>query len=396
MRRLTHLAAIGTATAVMLGGVFLPMHVQASVPATPGVSKTQILIGTSLPQSGIAASYSVIAGGEQAYFDYVNAHGGVNGRKLTLIALDDVYDPAHTLANVRTLVQSRKVFALMGVLGTANNQAIQSFVTQQKVPLVMPLTGSTQVIKPLRKYVFTYEPSYTVEAKALVDYAVKTLHASKIGVFYQDDDFGQEGLKAVQSEVVKQGATIAGSAQYSLTDLDMSAQAQQLQAASPDAVIMFAVPPSAALFLAAAAKAGLQTKFLSTSVGGDPAILQALGAVGNGIYFTDWLPDWAQAKETATYRSILAKYSDAKTAPVGPNTEAGMVAAQILVEGLKRAGKNPTRDGLVKALESLHKWNGGIAPNVNYSSSRHDGPEGVYIAQANSAVLTPLTGYTYP
>lgn len=396
MRRLTHLLAASTAAAVILSGSLAPGRAQASAPATTGVTKNQILIGTSLPQSGLAASYGVIAGGEQAYFDYINAKGGIYGRKLKLIALDDNYDPTRTLANVRNLVQSRNVFALIGVLGTANNLAIQSFLTQQKVPLVMPLTGSTGVIQPLRKYTFTYQPSYTVEAKALVDYAVKTLHAQKIGVFYQDDEFGQEGLKAATDEAVKLGASLGASAQYSLTDLDMSNQVQNMQQAGVDAVIMFSIPTATGFFLGAAAKAGFQTHFLSSSVGGDPTILKALGPAADGVYFTDWLPDWAQAKETALYRQILAKYGNSKTAPVGPSTEGGMAAAQILVEGIKRAGKNLTRSGLVAALESLHHWNGGIAPNVNYSSSKHDGPEGVYIAQSHNAILTPVTGYVYP
>ncbi len=372
----------------------MPGRAQASM-ATPGVTGNQILIGTSLPLSGVAASYGVIAGAEQAYFKYINAQGGVNGRKLKLVALDDAYDPTRTIANVRNLVQSKNVFALVGVLGTANNLAVQGFLAQQKVPLVMPFTGSTAVIRPLKKYVFTYEPSYTVEAKALVDYAVKKLHASKIGVFYQNDDFGKEGLSAATAELKKLGSgSIVASASYALTDLDLSTQVQQLAQASPDAVLIFAVPPSTGLFLHTAVGSGLQTKFLSTSVGGDPAVLKEIGAAGNGVYFSDWLPDWASAKATAGYRTILTKYGDPST--VGPSTEAGVVAAQFLVEGLKRAGKNLTRDGLVKALESLHNWSAGIAPPVSYSATRHDGPEGVYIAVANNGVLSSVAPYVYP
>lgn len=401
MRRLTSLIALGTAALVVLGGVLIPGRAQASVPATPGATANQILIGTSLPQSGLAVAYGVIAGGEQAYFDYVNAHGGVNGRKLKLVALDDAYDPTRTLANVRNLVQARNVFALVGVLGTDNNLAVQSFLAQQKVPLIMPLTGSSAVIRPLRKYVFTYEPAYTVEARVLTDYAVKTLHAQKIAVFYQNDNFGKEGLNATIAEIQKLGkARYVAATSYSLLDIDMSAQVQKIQQSGADTVIMFAVPPSAGLFLRAAATTGLQVKYLSTSVGGDPAVLKALGAAGNGIYFADWLPDWARAKQTALYRSILTTYGTPQTTPIGPVTEGGVVAAQILVEGLKRAGKNLTRDGLVTALESIHNWNGGIASNVSYSATKHDGPEGVYVSESQNAQqnpsLMPVTPYTYP
>lgn len=397
MRRLTRLTALGAAALAVLGSLALPRPIQASVPATPGVTANQILIGTSLPQSGAAASYGVIAGGEKAYFDYVNAHGGVNGRKLKLIALDDQYDPARTLNNVKDLVLSRNVFALLGVLGTDNDLAILPFVTSHKVPLVFPLTGSSKVIYPLNKYVFSYEVSYTVEAKVLTDYATKTLHAKKIAVFYQSDDFGKEGLAATTARASKDGARVVASASYNLTDLDMTTQVQTLQQGNPDAVILFSVPPSALLFLSTAAKAGLHVPTLAVSVAADPNVLKLLGPAAEGLYFDAWLPDPAgHSAQAATYRAIIGKYGNATTAPAGPATEGGVAAAQVLVEGLRRAGRNLTRDGLVKALESLHNWNGGLAPNVTYSATKHSGPQGAYIAQNHNGAPTPLTGYFFP
>ena len=399
MRLVTRPAAALTAAAfVVCGGLLAPHRTQASAMAAvsaPGVTNNQILIGTSLPQSGIAVAYRVIANGEQAYFDYVNAHGGVNGRKLKLMVMDDAYDPSRTLANVKKLVLSNNVFALLGVLGTDNNLAVLPFITQQKVPLIFPLSGSTQLIRPLRKYIFTYQVSYTVEGKILTDYAVKKLGAKSIAVFYQNDDFGKEGLNAITAQAKADGAQIVAADSYQITDLNMTAQVQDAIQANADAVILFAVPPSAALYLSFARVAGLKARLLSTSVAADPTILKTLPS-GKSLYFDAWLPDpQAKTPQMATYRSILAKYAPTMNV-MDPSIEGGMAAAQVLVEGLKRAGRNLTRDGLAKAMEGIHNWNGGIAPNVTYGPAKHDGPEGAYMAQQNNGSLIPLGPYIYP
>src|SRR5436305_463740 len=149
---------------LVLSSGWLPQPTQARSVATPGrkpllppsagVTKSAILIGTSLPESGPAASYGVIAGGAKAYFAYINAHGGINGRKLTLIALDDGYNPARTLANIKRLVLLNHVFALLDVVGTANNLTVLPFLTQQGVPNVAALSGSSLLRQPFHKYLF--------------------------------------------------------------------------------------------------------------------------------------------------------------------------------------------------------------------------------------------------
>ena len=391
-------AALAVAALVVCSGLLVPARTQASVAASssvPGVTSNQILIGTSLPQSGIAQNYKVIANGEQAYFDYINAHGGVNGRQLKLVVMDDQYNPANTLANVKNLVLSKHVFALMGVLGTDNNLAILPFITQQKVPLIFPLTGSSQVIRPLRKYVFTYEVSYTVEGKILTDYAVKKLGAKTIAIFYQNDDFGKEGESAITAQAKADGATVVAADSYNLTDLNMTAQAQDAVQSNADAVILFAVPPSAALYLVSLYTGGYKGKELSVSVAADPTILSGLAAA-KGLYFDAWLPDpRAKTAPTALYRTVLAQYGKGLNM-MNPAIEGGVTAAEVMVQGLKLAGRNLTRDSLVKAMESIHNWNGSIAPNVNYSATKHDGPEGAYMSQQSNGFLKPLGSYISP
>ncbi len=397
MIRLSRYVAWVTILIVLGGGWMSPARTGASSLAEPGISATQITIGTSLPESGPAGAYGALAGGEMAYFKYINAHGGIYGRKLSLKVYDDGYDPGRTLANVKRLVLQNNVFALLGVLGTDNNLAALPFITQQNVPLIYPATGSSKMAQPFHKYLFQLEATYTLEGKFLTDYAVHTLHAKHIAVFYQNDDFGKEGLAAATARAQQDGVSIVASASYELTDNDVSAQVLTLQRSGADAVLIFAVPTPAAGFLSTAAKVGFHAAMLSSSIAADPVLLALLGSAGDGIYFSAWLPDFnGKSAQAVAYRNVIRQYGDPVTAPIGAFTEAGVACAQVLVEGLRRAGPHPTRQALVKALETLHQWNGSLAPSLTYTSSSHVGEQGLYMAQARKGKLVPVTGYSYP
>ncbi len=284
MKRTTKVAAVAAAAVLTAGVIGAPPRTQASSPQTPGVTSNSILVGCSLPQSGPAGAYGVIANGTKAYFDYVNAHGGVYGRKIKYTILDDGYDPARQLTNVKNLVLNKGVFALADDLGTANNEAALPFITREGVPLVYPATGSSAMSNPFHEYLFAMQVSYTIEGKVLTDYAVKTLHAKKIGVFYQNDDFGQEGLNAVTARAKQDGASVVDAEPYELTQADLSAQALKLKSAGVDAVIMYAVPTPAITFMTTARTVGLNAKILSSDTALDPSIVKAAGPAAEGVY----------------------------------------------------------------------------------------------------------------
>lgn len=397
MRPREKLAALAAAMLLTLGGAVLPARTQARRAATPGVTANAVLVGTSLPESGPAAAYGVIANGERAYFDYVNAHGGVYGRKLSLDVLDDGYDPARTKANVQNLVLSKGVFALLGVLGTANNLAARPVIDQNKVPLVYPATGSSLMAHPLDPYTFPLQVTYTVEGKVLTDYATKTLHAKKLGVFYQNDDFGLEGLNAIKARAARDGATVADAEPYDLTQTDLSPQALKLQQAGVDAVIIFAVPGPFITFVGTAPKVGLKAALLSSSVALSYGIIKALGPAAEGLYFDDYatLPG-ANNPQASLYRMIVTKYGTPTTTPIDTFTEAGVGAAEVFVEGLRRAGPNPTRAGLVSALETLHGYTGSLFGKLTFTRKSHAGVQGAYMVQVRKGNVVPVTGYQYP
>jgi branched-chain amino acid transport system substrate-binding protein len=398
MKRFLRLAAILVTSLLMVGGgTLFPGHTLASATLTPGVTKNSILIGTSLPLSGPAAAYGAIAYGTKAYFDYVNAHGGVYGRKLSLDILDDGYDPARTVANVKNLVSNKGVFALADVLGTANNLAARPFITSHKVPLVYPATGSSLMAHPLNRYTFAIQVNYTVEGKVLTDYAVKTLHAKKIGVFYQNDDFGKEGLNAIQARAARDGATVADAEPYELTQTDLSAQALKLKAANVDAVIIFAVPGPYITFVVTASKVGLKVPLLSSDVALAYVVIKALGPLANGLYFDNYavLP-FANVPKAVFFRNVMKKFANPKLAPTDTFAGVGFGAGQVLVQGLKRAGPNPTRAGFLKALQTFRKWNGSIFGPLTYTASSHAGLKGAYMIQVRNNNFSVLTRYQYP
>ena len=378
---------------LVLSSGWLPQPTQARSVATPGVTKSAILIGTSVPESGPAASYGLTAGGAKAYFAYVNAHGGIYGRKLTLIALDDGYNPARTLANVKRLVLLNKVFALLGVVGTANNLTVLPFLTQQGVPSVAALSGSSLLRQPFHKYLFPLIVTYTREGRVLTDYAVHALHARRIALLYQNDAFGQEGLTAARVRARKDGAAFVAAAPYKVTDADLSPQVLTLQRSRADAVIFFAIPSIVERFISTAAKVGFHPALLSSSVADDATMLALLGPAGEGIYFDLWTPPLtAPTPQVALFRSIVAKYGDPVTAPPNLITESGMAGAQVLVEGLRRAGPNPTRAGLITALEALRHWNGGLAFDVTYTPTEHSGALGIRMVRSHHGTFVPVAG----
>jgi ABC-type branched-subunit amino acid transport system substrate-binding protein len=357
------------------------------------VTKNAILIGTSLPESGPAASYGLTGGGAKAYFAYINAHGGIYGRKLTLIALDDGYDPARTLANVKRLVLLNKVFALLGVVGTANNLTVLPFLTQQGVPSVAALSGSSLLRQPFHKYLFPLIVTYTMEGRVLTDYAVHALHARRIALLYQNDAFGQEGLTAARVRARKDGAAVVAAASYKVTDADLSPQVLTLQRSGAEAVIFFAIPSIVERFVSTAAKVGFHPALLSSSVADDATMLAQLGPAGEGIYFDLWTPPLtAPTPQVALFRSIVAKYGDPVTAPPNLITESGMAGAQVLVEGLRRAGPSPTRAGLITALEALRHWNGGLAFDVTYTPTAHSGALGTQMVRSHHGAFVPVAG----
>jgi len=359
----------------------------------PGVTDAEIVIGSWGPQDGPAGAYGVIDRTIAAYFKKVNDEGGINGRKVRFIYENDSYAPAKTVAAVKKLVEEDKVFALVGGLGTPNNLAVMDYLVQNNVPHVAPATGTSALATPLKKNVYALQLNYTTEATLLTQYAFDKGGAKKVAVFYQNDAFGKEGLDAINAELKKRGMPEATAVSYETADTNFSAQALKLQTSAADTVILYAVPKPGGSVIAEMTKLGYKPKILSSAVLNDPSIFQLAGAGIEGTIIPAWLPafDDLTNPKIVEWQAQMKKY--APNEQIGGFALTGWLEGQIITEGLKRAGKNLTRDSLLQALDGIKDYKDSIIPSLTYSATDHAGTKSAYFQQAKGTSFVTFTDY---
>jgi branched-chain amino acid transport system substrate-binding protein len=352
---------------------------------TTGVTDSEVVIGSFGPQSGPAASYGAIDRTIAAYFKKVNDDGGVNGRKIKFIYEDDGYSPPRSVTAVKKLVEQDKVFALVAGLGTPNNVAVMDYLVANGVPHLAPATGSSIICcQPLKKTIFALQTNYSVEGTILTRYAVDSLKAKKVAVFYQNDPFGKEGLDAIKTELKNKGLAEPTGVSYEPTDKDFSSQALKLQGSGADTLILWSIPGPTSGLLKEIEKLGWKPTTLMSAVNNDPSIFATAGTAIDGVWTASWLPDYTKTTDpkVAAYLDFMKKYAPNEV--VGGFSVSGTAEAQLMVEALKRAGKNLTRESFVSALESMKDWNEGLPFKVSYSATNHQGQNAVYLQQASA------------
>jgi len=217
--------------------------------AQRGVTDTEIRIGQWGPQTGPAALWGAVARGTGCYFDMINAEGGIHGRKIKYFLRDDGYMPPRTKAIAKELVEDKQVFSFAGGVGTATGMAVKKYLHKKKVPWVGPATGSTHWAFPPTKYLFADYPLYIDEATILIDYAIKTMGKKRIAFFYQNDDYGKEGLIGAQMALEKHGMKLVAEVSVEPLDTDLSSHCMKLKAANPDCVLTWLLPKHGAIIL---------------------------------------------------------------------------------------------------------------------------------------------------
>ncbi len=326
-----------------------------------------ILIGQSAPLTGpLAAAFAGVLAGEKLAIEQVNRKGGVNGRKVELILLDDAYDTRRTVENVGLLIERDKVVALTGLGSTAGVGASLPMLLEKKVPLVGVYTGAPNLRMKHHPYFFTTQASFKDE----IAYSVRnlvTLARTRIAVVYQNNDFGKFMLPVAEQAIKEQGATLVGSAALGLDGADAAAAAQTIATVRPQAVLMIAVGPSVVGYVKANrafVNAPLYT--ISTAVGALPV----LGEDARGLAMTQVCPyPWRQT--TATAREFGQECSRTGQ-KVAYDTYGGYLLAHFLMEALDRCGRNVTSENLVRTIESRQGWDyGGV--NLAFSPSNHHG-----------------------
>jgi branched-chain amino acid transport system substrate-binding protein len=368
---------------VLLALVATPVALAGSA-ADPGISDTTILIGGTAPLSGEASSAGAVSRGAAAYLAYVNARGGVNGRKIEYRVLDDGYDPARTIQATRELVQQDRVFAIFNTLGTSTNLAIRDFLNQSKVPQLFVASGATTWGRDAKRYPWTigYIPSYQTEGIVLARNVLKTKPRARIAVLYQDDDYGKDLVAGFRRGLGAKARQLVKAVGYDPTGADVNSQVAELRATKANVFMVFAFGKFAIQAEIQAAKLGWRPQVYVNAVASSTSLMTIASLTGaksvikdavSVVFFKDPSdPHWARDPGIALFQRIM-RAAGANDLRNGYYV-AGMASAFTLVDALRKAGKNLTRAGVRAAARSLNEANNPfVIPGIVVKTSPTDG-----------------------
>jgi ABC-type branched-subunit amino acid transport system substrate-binding protein len=358
--------------ALLALGVTLAAGATAALAATtrasdePGVTASSILLGATAPLTGPAAGFAAIARGAQAYFAHVNARGGVNGRRIDYTVLDDSSDPARAPELTRRLVEDEGVFAVFGAYGAAPSFAVRDYLNRENVPQLFVASGATALgSDPARfAYTFGFQPSYTAEGWVLGQYLARTQSAARVGVLFQDDGYGQELLAGLRKGIQRSKVRVVSAQPYDAGATDVEAQVARLRVSGANVFAVFAAPKLATQAFKYANTLGWKPKLtLDGSAATSREVLLAASEKGpnrvvrNAISIA-FLKDpsdtrWLKDPSLRVYRKVMKRYAPGAD-PGDVLHVYGMAAAWTVVEAIRKAGRDLTRDALMEVVGSLN------------------------------------------
>jgi branched-chain amino acid transport system substrate-binding protein len=381
---------LGALTAVLVVAGISVTAAAGAHRADPGITKTSVKIGGTFPLTGPASAYKTIPSAEQAYFAYVNAHGGVNGRKINFEVLDDSYSPAKTVPLAQQLVEQDKVFAILGSLGTAPGLATWGYTNQKKVPQVFLATGDSYwgfcahkaCAGSVKPYTIGWQPDYPGEGRLYGKYIAANMPNAKIGIIYQNDAFGKNYIAGMKQGLGAKKSAIVDTEGFAATDTTVTQQILKLKASGADTLFIVATPGQAIASLVTATKIGWSpTTFLANVSAIRPFLLAAAKAGANldGVISSSYVASPTTQSNLPGMklgRSIIAQYAPALLSDwdLGDsNLVYGMGVAWTFAYALKNAGANPTRASLMKALHSMDTTkNPFVYPGIRIQTSAKD------------------------
>ena len=360
--------------------------------AQEGVTDTEIVIGNWGPQSGPAAAWGAVTVAIEAYFDYINDQGGIHGRNLVLETRDDGYDPARTVSVVRELIDREGVFAFVAGVGTANGLAAMPLIQRAGIPWVAPASGSEVFAEQSNGLVYTTFTDYVVEASLMTRHAVTELGSSNIAIFYQNDGYGQAGLRGLEEEIARlqeQGydVTVGDRVSYERGTTNLGVQALRLRGSGADSVLLFSDPTAAANLVNEFQRLDFKPQMLSTVTLLDPSLLSNPGMQGALYSVFLRLPSVVLGEGNGDpiadrlYQEVILQYApEIAAAPFF--ALAGIAFAQPLVVALEAAGPDLTRESFIEALKGIDGYTEGLYNEISFA----DGPRG-----NNSVILLQVT-----
>ena len=385
-RRLTIVACAATvATASLAAGAQGRTSEGDARSVDPGVTATSVKIGGTVPLSGVAAAYASVGRGALAYFAYVNARGGVHGRRIEYVLKDDAYNPANTVQATRELVQEDQVFAIFNSLGTEHNLAIRPFLTQLRVPQVFVATGASTFGNDYRRYPWAigYLPNYVAEGRIYGKSIGRIKRNARVAVLYQNDDYGQELLAGLRQGLrfAGRGGRIVASQGYSVTSPDVRSQISRLRSSRADVLLVAATPAHAIRAYIAVNQIGWRPRMIINQVSAATNTMRiaaaSSGRLAENSISINFLKDptdprWARDAGGRLYRQIMRRHCSGCNVNDVYNVYA-MASAHSFVNALRRAGRNLTRAGLMRALTSINERNNPfLLPGIRVTTTARD------------------------
>mgnify|MGYP002682217973 FL=1 len=337
--------------------------------AEPGITKDKVLIGTFQALSGPVAYIGLsMRKGLDAYFNWVNANGGVFGRKIELLVADDQFNPAKTVVEVKRMVEQDKVFSIVGGLGTPGCLAVMKYLNDSKVPFVYQGSGALGLAVPPNKYIFSVQPNYySVEGPIVAKYLARNLGYKRIGMVYRAADDGKEELAGFQSWLVSNRLEklLVKAIPVNPNATSFDNEILELLGAGVDVVFLSMYGQQPPNFMIQAKQYGLDAKIVMSYPNSDIQVIQLSQGAAEGAQAMAWV--WLGDADSEQFQRYLAIYQETFPQEI-PNAyaAAGFIAGEVFTEGLRRAGQNPTREGLVQALETMSGWQGLISPIISY------------------------------
>ncbi|MFH1123293.1 MAG: ABC transporter substrate-binding protein [Pseudomonadota bacterium] len=369
---------------ILFLGLVTVLGLALGAAAEEGVTDTAIHIGQWGPQTGPAAPWGAVARGTGVLFQMINEEGGIHGRKIEYHMFDDAYNPAKTRAGVKELQEGTGMFGWASGVGTAPGLSVKDYLMERKIPWVGPAAGSLHWISPPQETLFAVYPLYYSEAKILSKYAVQTLKKQRVAIAYQNDDYGKNGLSGAEAELAKHGLKLVAQVPVELADTDMKPHVMQLRKADADVVLLWVGPVHAVRIIGTATAMKFAPQWMSTSTCSDfPLMYNISKGLWKGVITGNFaeLPD-ADTPLMLKYKQAFDKYA-AKGERWGVFFYAGIGFVEPMVEGLKRAGRNLTRERFVKAMEGIQGFKG-VFGRIDYGPFE---PSDVYCRQGQKEVF---------
>lgn len=367
----------------------------ARLQADPGVSAGTIKLGSVIDQTGrgTVISLHILAGYKLAVTE-VNALGGIRGRKIDFTALSDNYDPSQTLPQVKQLVESDGVFALLGVFGSDDAKVAAPYVEDHHVPLFDPVGGGVDIAG--KHWIWQTEPDYGREGRVMATFVATRLHAKRVAILYQTG-IGEVQRDALKRSLPRYGASLVAAQSYAATDSNLSGQVLRLRSASPDVVVLNGTPTPTTAFIQYARLLGYKPRlgYIASYPMGDPLWVSLLGASSaEGNYVSSYADLTGKNSTAAAYRRAIARFHGEAYSNYGLY---GYFNATLFFKALNLAGKRLTRAALQKTLDSRFRhYNTGFAGTLTWTPTQRFGAREFKIYRIHNAKFVPITSWLKP